>query len=541
MKLPRIKLSLNSTLNNEFFLTDTDDIGFARKQINQIDYRIRTKLFQKLKPWERFIDNNIYSSLDKNNRLTIKEKKKKIKNNSLSFNWNNQNYFNKTEMDNIMRFEDLKKQVKIKYDTKYKFKEPNITVSNFIATRNDTFLTNKMIKILKEEKENIRKKQEDYEKSLKYENKTLDKDIDKFNDFSIKLKKKMEENEYLLLKVITDNKNLVELYKKQLQEYNSTTYEVFKYIKLINKFKHYASFIHKILGGDNDILHCDIIENINYNDFKNRDVFAITQNIIKKTKNILNDKNISDDDSEVLNLDDSIALNNFNSSFKSLEENIVKIFMEKQRYINEREDIARKGKLDEEEKKMKFENLYEDYDAQIEELDEKKKDFNQIYLTPEEREFIEFNYELLKDVYSLLFGNIKKNKEIKDFKAENATDMYREVVCPIIKEIYNKEDKVNKLINIMEEYENENKAIFNKVLTNRKMENRALKLFQEKELIKMKEIKRIRKYNNKMKKIIIKGRYKYNSPTIPENAKSVLKRVNKTEMEINDFNMLKYK
>ena len=169
----------------------------------------------------------------------------------------------------------------------------------------------------------------------------------------------------------------------------------------------------------------------------------------------------------------------------------------------------------------------------------KKKNFNQIYLTPAERDIIEFDYELLKDIYSLLFGNIKKNKEIKDFKAENASDMYREVVCPIIKEIFNKEDKINELIKIMEENEKENNVIFNKVLNNRKMENRASKLFQEKELIKIKDIKRIRKYNEKMKKIIIKGRYKYNSP-MPENYKSVLKRVNQTEMGINDYKMLTY-
>ena len=537
MKLPKIKLNLNSTLDNELFLTDTDDIGFARSQINQIDNRIKFKQVQNLKPWERYINNNIYSSLNKYNKFTIKEKKKRIKNNNLSFNWNNQNIFNKTDIDNIKKCEDIKKQIKIKYDIKYKCKEPNITVSNFVSTRNETFLTNKIIDILKEEKKNIIKKTENYEKSLKYENKSLDKDIDKFNDYIIKTKKKTQENELLLLKVIVDNKNLVDLYKKQLQEYNSTIYEVYKYIKLINNLKHYAIFIHKLLGGDNDILHCYLIENISFNDFKNRDIFSITQNIIENAKNIINDNN-SSNLNEDLDLNDSITISNFDLSFKSIEEKIIKIFLEKQRHLTEKDNIIRKGKLEEIEKKQKYDHLQQNYKDQLMELEDKIKDYNNIFLTPEEKEKIEFDYELLNDIYFLLFGKIH---DVKELKAENANDMYKEIVSPILKELYKKEEKVNNLIKIMEQNENENNIIFNKVLNRRKMENRALKLFNEKELIKYKENIRIKKYNNKMKKFIIKGRYKYNSTNKPEDVKLNFKRVNTTEMNINDLNLLYYK
>ena len=540
MKLPKIKiskLSLNSTLDNELFLTDTDDIGFARNQINQIDHRIKTKQVQILKPWERSNNNNIYSSLNKFNNFFIKNKKKKIRNNSLSFNWNNQNIFNKTDVENIKRSEEIKKQMKIKYDTKYKYKEPTLTVSNFISTRNEIFITNKMIDILKEEKKNIMKKTEDYEKSLKYENKSLDKDIDKFNDYMIKMKKKIQENELLLLKIITDNKTLVDLYKKQLQEYNSTVYEIYKYIKLINSLKHYAFFIHKLLGGDNDILHCDLIEHLNFNEFKNQDVLSITQNIIKNAQNIINDNNLTNP-SDDLNLNDLMTIDNFDLSFKSIEERIIKIFIQKEKYISEKEDIIRKGKLEKEEKNKKYDSLHKDYQIQLEELNEKIKDYNKAFLTPGDKEIIEFNYELLKDIYYLLFG---KSQEIKELKVEIGTDMCKEIVSPILKEIYKKEEKVNNLIKIMEQNENENKNVFNKVLNRRKMENRAFKLFNEKDLIKFKENLRIQKYNNKMKKVIIKGRYKYNPKNKPEEVKPNLKRVKTTEMNINDFNLLYYK
>ena len=535
MKLPKIRLTLNSNINNEFNFTDTDDIGFARNQVKQIDNRIRTKRIQDLKPWERATNNNIYSSLDKTNKLLSRDKRKRIKNNNLSFNWNtSNNYINKTDIDNIKKCEELKQQIKIKYDTKYKFREPTITVSNFVAMRNETFLTNKMINILKEGKTNFFKRQDDYEKSLKNANKSLDRDIDKFNDFSVKLKKKFEHNDHQLMKAIVDNKNLVDSYKKQLQEYNSIVYEIFKHIKALGNFKYYAFFIHKILGGDNDILHCEFNEDMYFNEFKNQDILKITKHIINNTKNILNNNKSNED----LNLNDSMALINFDLSFKELEERIIKKFIVKERIISDKDEIIRRGQSNKESKLKHYDELDIDYGKQLKELNEKKADYNKLFLTPEEKKDIEFEYELLKDIYSTLIGY---NKEINEFKADNGNDMYREVVKPILNEICHKEDKINNLIKIMEKYEKENNIIFNKVLSKRKIENRALKLLHEKELINLKENIRRKKYNDKMRKIIIKGRYKYNSSNTPEVAKTTLKRVNKTEMNILDLNMLYYK
>ena len=156
---------------------------------------------------------------------------------------------------------------------------------------------------------------------------------------------------------------------------------------------------------------------------------------------------------------------------------------------------------------------------------------------------IEYYYELLIDIYNTLFGNLRKAKEfkeIKEFNADNSHDMNKEVVSPVLKEIYSKEEKINNLIKIMEENEKENNVIFNKVLTRRKLENRAMKLYNERELMKIKEIMQRKKYNNKMKKIIIKGRYKYNPTVTPEVNKSKLNRVNKTDMNVSDFNLLIY-
>ena len=206
-----------------------------------------------------------------------------------------------------------------------------------------------------------------------------------------------------------------------------------------------------------------------FNEFKNQDILKITKHIINNTKNILNNNKSNED----LNLNDSMALINFDLSFKELEERIIKKFIVKERIISDKDEIIRRGQSNKESKLKHYDELDIDYGKQMKELNEKKADYNKLFLTPEEKKDIEFEYELLKDIYSTLIGY---NKEINEFKADNGNDMYREVVKPILNEICHKEDKINNLIKIMEKYEKENNIIFNKVLSKRKIENRALKL-----------------------------------------------------------------
>lgn len=534
MKLPRINKSSIKSLENNLFLTDTDDIGFARNQIKQIDNRIRLNTEHNLKPWERFT-KNIYSSLNKKAILIVRDKKKNIRKNKMSFDWTNQNFINKTEIDNIKKSDEIKKQMKIKYEIKTKYKEPNITITDFISTKNETFLANTMINLLKKEKRNIVKNQESYHNALKYEIKALDKDMDKFNEFTSSMKKKNQESELLLLKAIVDNKNLVDIYKKQLQEYNSTIYEVYKHIKLISNLKYYAEFIHKLLGGDNDILHCEISDDFNLKDFKNIDIHSITKNIIDHSKNLIEDNNSKDN----LNLSDPNTINHFDLSFKSMEERIMKIFIEKERYLTEKDMIKRKAKLNEEDEQKKCDILQQNYDLHLKELENKRIDFNKVSYNPEENDSIKFIYELLKDIYISICGKNNGIKKKKEVKYEISSIFYRDVVTPILKEINEMESTVNNLITKMEEDSNDNNTLFNKVLAKRKVENRANKLYNEKEQIKINDEIRKRKLNDKMNKIIFKGRYKYiNTP--PLISKHKLNSTVKTEMNNNDYNMLIY-
>ena len=531
MKLPKIQdsynIKKNLTISDRLFLTTSDDIGFALSQIKQIKNKINAKKDRGLKLWERKHDS-IYTSYENKSKLLIK-KRKENKNKNLSLDWKRQTIFDKTEISGIEEGDEIKKNIRIKYDIKYKYKDKDQTISDFISTKNSSFLANTMIKILKDNQDKVIKKQENYSRALRHEILLLDKDINKFDEFTIVLDKKKKEDEALLTKRIEENKNLVNLYKRQLQEYNGTIYEIYKILKSMNEFKTYAKFIHKLLGGDNDILHCDLIGNINFKDFKNYDILSITQIILNKTRNLLNTE---------LKKDFSKEIHFFELTFKDMEDKLVKLFLEKHEYESEINNIKKEGKLIEEKRQNKYDLLNENFEQLLKELQESIDEYNKISLTSEEEEIIKLNYAFLIEIYSFLFPKSGTVKNIKDLKVENAYDLKTEVVSPILSELNNLEVRVNGLLKTMEECDNENHELFEGFLNKKKDENRAIRLLFEKNKIKIKEEIKRKKYFNKMKKIIIKDRHKFNFRFQPKNSKLNQKKVLKTDINSDDLSYL---
>ena len=188
MKLPKIKDSYNLTINDDLFLTTSDDIRFALGQLEQIGKKIKTKKERDIKLWERK-HNSIYTSYQNKSKTLVKTRKNnKTKNKSLD--WKKTSIFNPTEISEIEAGDEIRKNIKTKYDMKYKYKDREQTITDFVSTKNETFLANTMIKILKNKKENIIKNHENYSRSLRHEILLLDKDINKFDDFTIVLDKK---------------------------------------------------------------------------------------------------------------------------------------------------------------------------------------------------------------------------------------------------------------------------------------------------------------------------------------------------------------
>ena len=529
MKLPKIKDSYNLTLNNDFFLTSSDDVGFAMGQLRQLQNKIKARKDRKLHPWERKA-NNIYTSYENKSKSLIKSKRNNTILNQIS-DWGKFSIFNPTEISDIEETIDIKRNIKTKYDIKYKYKDREQTFTDFISTKNDTFMANTVIQLLKDKKTNMLKKYEGYSRSLRHQILLLDKDINKFGNFTLDLDKKKKTADSSLNKCIIENKNLVNLYKKQLQEYNSTIYDIYKILKSMNDLKFYAKFIHKLLGGDNDILHCDLISNVSFKDFKNYDIYSITQNILKQTKNLINTET---------NRDFTDEIHNFDLSFKDMEDKLVKLFIKKHGYVTDINDIKKEGELFRNKRQTKYDSLNEDYESLLKELNQSIQKYNKISLSPEEEDIIKFNYALLIEFFTFLFPKSGGIKDIKELKVENAYDLKSDVVAPIILELNNLQNRVDGLLKEMEECSHENNALFEKYLNKRKNENRALKLLYEKNIIKMKEELKVKKYDDKMKRIIIKNRNKYNLKQPVKNIKIKPNKYVKTEINIEDVDFLYY-
>ena len=269
----------------------------------------------------------------------------------------------------------------------------------------------------------------------------------------------------------------------------------------MNDLKIYAKFIHKLLGGDNDILHCELIGNVNFKDFKTCDIHSITKKILKKTKNLLKKETKKNFNNEI---------HSFDLSFKDMEDKVVKLFLEKHDYLTDINDIKKEGQLMESKRQQKYDLLYEDYQNLLKELNERMEEYNKISLSAEEENIIKFNYALLIEMYSFMFPKSPVVKNIKDLKVENAYDLKSDIVYPIMSELNNLEVRVNGLLKTMEDCSEENNELFERFLTKKKNENRALRLLHEKNVLKLKEELKRRKINNKTRKIIIKDRHKYN-------------------------------
>ena len=241
-----------------FLTLTTDDIDFATIQNNIIDYKIKNiKEFGK-KPWEKSMNNNIYSSQWTYNKSIIK----KVKNN-ISVETNKNNY-------NILNFKNHKKLFKndtaqifnaystlknYKFKNKLKKKYPlDPKFKNMISNTKDICFNNYVINLLKKERVNIHSKEIGYKKALKKEENILNNDIKNFDNYKSQEKVKLKNMEQNLQNKININFSIFEIIKQKSHEHRVIMDEIKKILNNIIKFKYYGLFINQLLGVENDVL-----------------------------------------------------------------------------------------------------------------------------------------------------------------------------------------------------------------------------------------------------------------------------------------------
>ena len=177
-------ISTKSSLDT--FVTGlTDDSYFALSQFNKINRIYSLRKIYNLKPWERINKNKLNSSDYKSNHTLLKQIKKKntssapdIKN----INWNDYNYYNSKELNNVFDAFQIIKSVNNR-DTIRKLskdKEKDLLV---LSNQNKQIcFTNIISEMLNNERKKISEMEKEKINALNNKTNDLDNDIVIFNE-----------------------------------------------------------------------------------------------------------------------------------------------------------------------------------------------------------------------------------------------------------------------------------------------------------------------------------------------------------------------
>jgi hypothetical protein len=508
MNISNIKSgNLNESKKETFLTITTDDIGFAMDQNNIIEKKILNIKKLGSKPWETSTDNDIYNPYWTRNRNIIRQIKDTIRSDGNKFNIStvksHKKYF-RQKTQNIFISYSTAKNYKFKNDLKMKYSQLNINPAGLVSNIKKICYNNFVLDLIKEEKNKISTKELGYQKALNYEEKILRNDIKSFEDYKSQEKEKLKKLELELLKKISENSSLFEVIKLKLHEHRVTLAEIRKYLKGIIKLKGYGVFLYKIFGFDyKNLEKVDIgDEKILSNELSEAEVLKIIKTIFSQ-KELLFGKTY-DELVELLKNDPLKIYTVINNK----EKIILKILNEKENINYERNVNMQSFRKEIQVYEKKFNEYMDEYLIYLTEFE---KENEKVQLISPNQKILEFNnylIDLYNDIKTYLMGDEKPKKIVK----KDDVLIYRNLVIPSIKELKSKEIYINKLIEEMTFYEEHDKVIFSKYLNKRKIENKAKKIRQEKEILKIKENKRNDKILEKINQIIITGKYKYNPP-----------------------------
>jgi len=556
---PSIPSTSNARLNKSVFMTITDDIGFTKMQIDKINESIKNLKEKELKPWQKSIDNNIYSSNGKTNYHLIKELNKKfkiIKNDKdiKKINWSKQNYYNKKQLNNIFDGYNISKRVISNFKAKHICRERSFEMGTFISQTRNISLDNLKINLLKKEREKISSKQFDYQKVLDYEKKSLEKDMEDFDNFKSEVRSRMKKDEMALYKCTLENKLLNERYKILSQEYKFFIEEIMRYIKLIISIKHYGIFIHKLLGGDSKVLNINLDEKMNFKGWTEKDLNNYIKNVIKELNIFMSESSLDEKTVEVLS--DNKKLD---SIFKIMEENILKIMEEKEEFEKDEEKITEENMTKYNKLLSDYNNKKNNYEFYLKEIEQVKSKIKGIVIDPELLDYYSEMNRLLEDLSSYSnnankdfnISDINTNIVMNSFNSFNKTTstnsngtetehFFSRNIKEAIQDIKMKEFLIEDLINEIHEAEKEDPKLVKLIVTEVRRENRIFKINEERKIKQNEDFNKRKKIINKIEQNFVRQRCKFREPIPDHILKQREKYLIKGEKDSPDANLLFY-
>ena len=504
-------------LNLGLFMTISDDMGFANKQIEKIDDIFKKDKENDKKFWQKNLSNNIYNLNGKTNHQILREltqRFKLVKDNDITkVDFSKQPYLNNRQVNQILDGNKISKRVLEKAEIERKIKDKKTYLNEFISQTKSVSLNNLKMKLIGKERMKVAQKEKDYENALKCELRSLEKDIENFDKYKIEEKQRIKNDEITLNKLIQKNKILFEENKRQLHEYKFLVEEIIRYIKLIINYKTYASFVHTLLDDENKILTINLNEYINYKNWTEKDL----NKYIKKALNELNLKEISLNEKTLDILSDN---NRLELLFQIMEDNILQVFKQREAFEAEEKRIMEENMKIYDKLMNDYENNKAKYELYINELEDDKKILDKYNMDPELYDYYtEMNFLLNDLCHFVVDENSKEMKKsssqlnLTTDKTEDESGFYlRRDVNKCVEILTKKQFYVQDLITEIETYKQNDPELFRIIIGEVRINNRIKRREIEKQKNLKKELTKRENIIKKYRQNILRQKYKFREP-----------------------------
>jgi hypothetical protein len=527
------EIKIKPKFNRNIFVTISDDLGFANKQIEKIEDIVKKDKENEQKPWEKKVFN-IYKLNGKTNYQILKEftqRFKIIKNNDIAkLDWSKQNYLSNRQVNQILVGNKISKRVLDKIKINQKVSDKKTYLNEFISETKNISFNNLKMKLIANERKKVSQKEKDYENALDYEMKSLEKDIESFQLYKIGAKQRMKNDELTLIKLIQKNKELYEENRRQSHEYKYIVEEIIRYIKLIINYKTYASFVHTLLDQDSKILSVNLNEYINYKNWTEKDLNIYIKKALDELNLYL--KEILFNENALAILSDN---NRLEILFKIMEDNILQVFKQKEKLEEEDKRITEENTKIYDKLMKDYENNKSKYAIYLTELEEEKKKLQKYNIDPELFDYYSEMFILFNDISIFIISDqekqLKKNMSQSNLTTKQSEDnseyTLRKNMNECIESLKQKQFYVQGLINEIELYQKEDPELLKIIVNEIKINNRINRRKKEKQKNIEKDILKRKNLVKKYRQNILRQKFKFQEPIpyhiIQERKKHVVK------------------
>lgn len=527
------EIKIKPKFNRNIFVTISDDLGFANKQIEKIEDIVKKDKENEQKPWEKKVFN-IYKLNGKTNYQILKEftqRFKIIKNNDMTkLDWSKQNYLSNRQVNQILVGNKISKRVLDKMKINQKVSDKKTYLNEFISETKNISFNNLKMKLIANERKKVSQKEKDYENALDYEMKSLEKDIESFQLYKIGAKQRMKNDELTLIKLIQKNKELYEENRRQSHEYKYIVEEIIRYIKLIINYKTYASFVHTLLDQDSKILSVNLNEYINYKNWTEKDLNIYIKKALDELNLYL--KEILFNENALAILSDN---NRLEILFKIMEDNILQVFKQKEKLEEEDKRITEENTKIYDKLMKDYENNKSKYAIYLTELEEEKKKLQKYNIDPELFDYYSEMFILFNDISIFIISDqekqLKKNMSQSNLTTKQSEDnseyTLRKNMNECIESLKQKQFYVQGLINEIELYQKEDPELLKIIVNEIKINNRINRRKKEKQKNIEKDILKRKNLVKKYRQNILRQKFKFQEPIpyhiIQERKKHVVK------------------